>query len=314
MTIDRIESGGNGVVPTRPFAAAQLVLDARADLGEGPVWDDVRRVVWWVDIVGGRIHQFDPASGADDFLDLGMPVGCLALADDGALILAAPESVIALDPETGASRTLAGFEPASVPSRCNDGKCDPQGRFWIGRVALDLAAGAGSLSRFDGASIEVVRRDLTIPNGLDWSTDGSRMYFIDSSRPEVGVFDYDAGTGAMTGGRRFAALDGLGLPAGAVPDGMTVDSEDHLWVAMWGGGCVLRFAPDGHLAGRIDVPVSRVSNCAFGGADLTELFITTARDWESPNAVAEPGAGGLYRARPGVRGRPASRFRPTGYR
>jgi sugar lactone lactonase YvrE len=298
--------------PPAPGAPAELVLDARAELAEGPLWDEVRHVLWWVDINAGRVHRFDPATGSDSVIEIGRPVGCVALREDGALVVAAPEALLTLDPETGGTEILARFDPEPVALRCNDGKCDPQGRFWIDRLALDRAAGASSLLRFAGSGFEAVLRGLTIPNGLDWSADGRRMYFVDSVHRVVSVFDFDAVAGAIGNGQPFARVDtSLGLPASAVPDGLTLDSEDCVWVAVWGGGCVLRFAPDGSLLGRIDVPVARVSSCAFGGADLTVLFITTAWEGATPDELAaEPAAGGIYRARPGVRGRPAHRFRP----
>jgi sugar lactone lactonase YvrE len=295
----------------------ELVLDARAELAEGPLWDVERHVLWWVDIIAGRVHRFDPAAGSDSVIEIGRAVGCVALRMDGALVVAAPEALLTLNPEAGALEPLARFEPGPVALRCNDGKCDPQGRFWIDRLALDRAVGASSLVRYGGPGPEVasrfetVLRGLTIPNGLDWSADGKRMFFVDSMHRVVSIFDFDETTGALAGGRPFARVDeSLGLPASAVPDGLTVDEEDCVWVAVWGGGCVLRFGPDGSLLGRIDVPVTRVSSCAFGGADLTDLFITTAWE-EAPPAelAAEPAAGGIYRARPGVRGRPARRLR-----
>jgi len=294
-----------------PGVPAELVLDARAELAEGPLWDDERHVLWWVDISAGRVHRFDPATGSDSVIEIGRPVGCVALRDDGALVVAAPEALLTLNPETGATDALARFEPEPVALRCNDGKCDPHGRFWIDRLALDRAPGASSLVRFAGSRFETVLRGLTIPNGLGWSADGKRMYFVDSPRRVVSVFDFDETTGALAHGRPFARVDeSLGLPASAVPDGLTVDEDDGVWVAVWGGGCVLRFAPDGSLLARIDVPVTRASSCAFGGADLADLFITTAWEDATPDELAaEPAAGGIYRARPGVRGRSADRLR-----
>jgi sugar lactone lactonase YvrE len=295
-------------------APAELVLDAHAELAEGPLWDVDRQVLWWVDINAGRVHRFDPATGSDGVIEIGRPVGCLVLREDGALVVAAPEALLALDPETGATDPVARFEAEPVAVRCNDGKCDPEGRFWIGRLALDHAAGVGSLVRYAaaaGSGFETVLTGLTIPNGLDWSADGRLMYFVDSVRPAVSVFDFDETTGALGNGRPFAGVDSYpALPASAVPDGLTVDEEDCVWVAVWGGGCVLRFDPDGSLLGRIDVPVARVSSCAFGGADLADLFITTAWEGATPDELdAEPAAGGIYRARPRVRGRPANRLR-----
>jgi sugar lactone lactonase YvrE len=289
---------------------AELVLDARAELAEGPLWDAGRHVLWWVDINAGCVHRFDPATGSDSGIEIGRSVGCLALREDDALVVAAADAVLILDPEAGGTRILATFAPEAVATRCNDGRCDPRGRFWIDRMAIDHAVGGGSLVRLDGSGLDTKLRGLTIPNGLDWSADGSRLYFVDSATRTVFAFDFEMATGAIGDRRPFALVDAsLRLPPWSVPDGLAVDAEDCVWVAVWGGGCVLRFAPDGALLGRIDVPVARVSNCAFGGDDLTELFVTTAREVATPDdPPAEPAAGGIYRARPGVRGRPSRRF------
>jgi sugar lactone lactonase YvrE len=304
--------------PSLDFGApAQLVLDAHAELAEGPLWDVDRRVLWWVDIMAGRVHRFDLATGSDTSIEIGRAVGCVALCEDGGLVVAASYALLTLDPETGATETLARFDPDPVARRCNDGKPDPRGRFWIDRLALDRAPGTSSLVRFGPSApksdfgFETVLRGLTIPNGLDWSADGKLMYFVDSPRRIITVFDFDAAAGSIANGRPFARVDAsLGLPAGAVPDGLTVDADDCVWAAVWGGGCVLRFAPDGSLLGRIDVPVAQVSSCAFGGTDLADLYITTAWEDATPAQRAlEPAAGGIFRARPGVRGRPAGRFR-----
>jgi sugar lactone lactonase YvrE len=304
--------------PSLDFGApAQLVLDAHAELAEGPLWDVDRRVLWWVDIMAGRVHRFDPATGSDTSIEIGRAVGCVALCEDGGLVVAASYALLTLDPETGATETLARFDPDPVARRCNDGKPDPRGRFWIDRLALDRAPGTSSLVRFGPSApksdfgFETVLRGLTIPNGLDWSADGKLMYFVDSPRRIITVFDFDAAAGSIANGRPFARVDeSLGLPAGRRarrPHGR----RRRLCL---GGrlGWRMRAAvrPDGSLLGRIDVPVARVSSCAFGGTDLTDLFITTAWEDATPDErAAEPAAGGIFRARPGVRGRPAGRFR-----
>ena len=295
----------------RPTAvAAELVLDARAELAEGPVWDDRRGVLWWVDIVGGRVHRFDPGTATDVATEIGGTVGCLALTEQGSVVAAAAHALLEVDPDTGATRTVAALaDPARF--RSNDGKCDANGRFWLGRLALDRAPGTSTLFRLDGRGIFPVVPDLTIPNGLDWSGDGRRMFFVDSPDRLVSVMDFDPGAGTVSPRRVFwRTSDVPDLPPESVPDGLTVDADDHVWVAIWGGGCVLRLTPDGALDRRVDVPVSRVSSCAFGGDDLTELFITTAReDASEQELAAQPTAGGIYRANPGVRGRLPNRLR-----
>jgi sugar lactone lactonase YvrE len=285
---------------------AELVLDARASVGEGPVWDVTRRVLWWVDILGGMVHAFEPTSGLDRAMPIVPTVGSLALCADGNLLVAAQREIAILEPETGRWTPIVKFGTEWPERRSNDGKCDPAGCFWFGRMALDAAAGAGSLLRIDreGAATTVLA-GLAIPNGLAWSLDARRMYFIDSSQGSVMEYPYEVDTGEIGPGHslvRFADHDGA-------PDGMTIDTEGFLWVAVWGGSCVQRISPAGRLVDRIDLPVSQVSSCAFGGDELTDLYITTAREDFGPADIArEPTAGGLYRARPGVRGLPPVPF------
>jgi len=285
---------------------AELVLDARATLGEGPVWDPERRVLWWVDILAGAVHAFDPTSGSDRMFGAGEAVGAVALRASGGLLVSAAGRIAAMDPATGRLETLVGFGPDTTLRRMNDGKCDPTGAFWAGRMALDAAPGLGSLLRLDpDGTLTTVLEGLTIPNGMAWSRDRRRMYFVDSPRRQITQHAFDPVTRAIDEG---VPLVGFPDDAG-LPDGLTIDEEDCLWVAMWGGWCVQCISPDGRLIERVELPVSEVSSCTFGGDDLRDLYITTAREDLSPAEVAlEPVAGGLFRARPGARGVPAHRF------
>ena len=287
-------------------SAAKLVLDARATVGEGPVWDAGRGVLWWVDILAGLVHSFDPTSGSDQTIPVGPTVGSVAVCANGNLLVAAQCEVAILEPETRRWEPIAKFA-ADVPMRrSNDGKCDPVGRFWLGRMAVDATEGNGSLLRIEkDATTTTVISGLTIPNGLAWSLDRQRMYFVDSPQGMIMEYRYDAETGEIGSGCCLIRFP----DKGALPDGMTIDAEGSLWVAMWGGSCVQRVSPDGRIADRIDLPVSQVSSCTFGGDDLTDLYITTAReDFKPADADREPTAGGLYLVRPGVRGTPAVPF------
>ena len=277
-----------------------LVANARAGIGEGPVWDAARGVLWWVDVFAGLVHRYDPRPGADREFEVGSAVGAVALRHDATLVAALVEGLAALDPDDGRLVTMLTFAPGDGALRCNDGKCDPVGRFWVGRMTLDAAPGEGSLVCV-GPDRSVTTRitGLTIPNGLGWSPDGTRMYYIDSSWHEVREYPYDLATGAMGEPRTLVRFP----DDGSLPDGMTIDAEGHLWIALWGAGCVVRVSPEGAIVGRIDLPVSRVSSCTFGGDDLSDLYITTARADATPEQLAdEPFAGGLFRCQPGVRG------------
>ena len=291
---------------TEAQATLELVSDAHATVGEGPVWDAARGALWWVDIPAGLVHCFDPRRRADTTVAVGSAVGAVALGRDGTLLVALAERLAILDPESGRLESLLSFAPGDRSLRCNDGKCDPAGRLWVGRMAPDGALGEGTLLRIDTDLTLVARlTGLSIPNGLGWSLDGQRMYFADSAWGEVREYPYDQETGAMGDGRPLVQFpNDL-----SVPDGLTVDADGYLWVARWGAGCVVRVAPDGSVVGQVDLPVSQVSSCTFGGDDLGDLYITTAHeDFGASDLAREPLAGALFRCRPGVRGLPPIPF------
>ena len=283
---------------------ADLALDARAMLAEGPVWDPDGQVLRWVDILGCRVHALDVVTVRDESFVTPSPVGAIALRKEGGLVLAL-EDGFWLE-SNGRLERLAGVEEHDLTHRMNDGKCDRNGRFWSGTTAYDEREGAGTLFRLspDG-SVTPMLQDLTIPNGMAWNADDSLMYFVDSATRRIDVFDYEPDGGRIAGRRTFATLpDGPG-----VPDGMTIDAEDCLWVAVWGGSRVLRYRLDGSIDQVINLPVSQVTSCSFGGSDLRDLFITTARA-ELPDSALEkePLAGGIFHCRPGVSGLLPARF------
>ncbi len=284
---------------------AELAFEAHATLAEGPVWDGRRGILWWVDLLAGRVHAFDPLAGGDTAFEVGSMVGAVALRRDGTLILAVTDAFVTLDPETGRLDTILQLPAESPSRRANDGKCDPRGRFVVGRMSLEETEGAGELYRLDpDLSLTRLLDGLTIPNGLAWRADGRELYHIDSPRREVDAYAYDLATGTLGPRRRL-----IGLGDEAVPDGMTIDTEGCLWVALWGGWRVLRVSPGGDVLATVHLPVSQVSSCTFGGRALDELFITTARKGLGRDGDArEPLAGCLFRVRPGARGLPPIPF------
>jgi sugar lactone lactonase YvrE len=289
----------------------ELVADARATLGEGPLWDAGRGLLWWVDILGGLVHAFDPSTGLDEAIAVGQAVGAVALREDGNLLVLGQDAILALDPVTRGLRTVLAFARETPPRRTNDGKPDPAGSLWLGRMTFDHASGMGSLCRLDrNLRLEVMLPELTIPNGLAWSPDGTTMYFVESISREVRAYDFDAETGEISNGRSFIRIGpGTGFPDAAVPDGVTVEAEGSVWIAVWNGGCVIRVSPAGAIQTRLDLPVTQVSSAAFGGRDLSDLYVTSAReDFTDAEAAREPIAGGLFRLKPGVRGLPPHRF------
>ncbi|MCS7044713.1 MAG: SMP-30/gluconolactonase/LRE family protein [Bryobacteraceae bacterium] len=285
---------------------AEAVLDARCGLGEGPVWDEREGRLYFVDIMACRVLRWDPATGALERMDTGEPVGAAALREEGGLVCALESGFAVADAFGGRLRRLAAHEGAAPDVRMNDGKCDPAGRFWAGTMAYDFRPGAGALYRLDpDGTVTRMLDGVTISNGLDWTSDGAVMYYIDTPRAAVEAFDFDAGRGTISGRRTVVKIpEGAGLP-----DGMTLDAEGRIWVALWGGGAVRCYSPEGKLEEVIEVPAPQTTSCCFGGADFGELYITSARGGLSEAALAEaPLSGAVFVARPGVRGRAARRF------
>lgn len=294
-----------GVPVTPSVSVAEVVLEAGAVVGEGALWDPRQGRLLWVDIPRQAIHSYDPASGSDAVADTGQPVGAVGLRESPGVIAAVRDGFAIWD-GTGL-HLVAAVETDQPGTRMNDGKVDPGGRFWAGTMALDERAGAGALYRLDpDYQVHVMLDGLTISNGLDWSPDGTRMYYIDSGTGGVDVFDFDADAGTISNRTRLITV----RAADGVPDGMTVDADGFLWVAFWGGAAVRRYTSEGSLAATIQVPASQVTSCCFGGGSLDELYITSASEGlPAAQPEREPHAGAVFVCRPGVAGRPANRFR-----
>jgi sugar lactone lactonase YvrE len=282
---------------------AELVLDARAMLGEGAFWDAERRRLLWVDILGCKLRIFDPATKENRTIDLDQHVGAVVPRRAGGVALALHHGFALMDLESGQLTMIHDPEADRPRNRFNDGKCDPAGRFWAGTISLDDEPGVAALYRMDAdRCVHCVLEGVSISNGLAWSLDRRRMYYIDTPTREVATFDYDDATGAIAG-RRVAIRVPESMGA---PDGMTIDSEGMLWVALWGGGQVGRWDPaTGRLLDTIAVPARLVTSCALGGPRLDELYITTARVGLSADELArQPLSGGLFRAPVPVPGLP----------
>lgn len=285
------------------LADVELVVDARAKLGEGPVWDAAEGVLWWLDIMAGAIHRFDPGTGADTSVGAEQPVTAMVPRASGGFVATVADGYAELDPAAG---TVKPFAPITIPDeqpmRMNDGKCDPQGRFWAGTMTFDFTPGAALYRLEADRSVRPILTDVKLSNGLGWSPDGTTMYYIDTMQHGVDAFDFDPATGDISGRRRVIEIDeSIGLP-----DGMCVDAEGCIWVAMFNGSAVRRWAPDGTPDAVIELPVAQVTCPVFGGEDLGDLYITTAAEGIAPDPT--PGAGGLFRVRPGVSGLPTNAF------
>jgi sugar lactone lactonase YvrE len=279
-------------------------------LGEGARWDARRDELLRVDIVAGRVYRDRVAEdgGLVPVRAYAVPgtVGAITpIEGDDGWLLAAGRGFVHLLPD-GAQRPIAEVAPAGT--RMNDAACDPQGRFWAGTLADDHRPGGGALYRLDrDGRIELVLGGLTISNGLGWSPDGETMYLVDSGPRVIHAFAFDAAQGTISAGRILVTIP---EETGA-PDGLTVDAAGDLWVAVYGGGCVRRYAPNGDLHQVLDVPAEQSTCCAFGGPGMTWLYVTTATEgWSDEQRRAEPAAGLVYRLDTDAVGRPAFPFRP----
>jgi sugar lactone lactonase YvrE len=273
-------------------------------LAEGPVWDERTQHLLWVDILAGQV-LIGSLGGDDritviDELSFATLVGAVALSESEDLLVAALDRLVRVAPDGTRHAGPPLFEDPG--RRFNDGKPDPAGRYLIGTMSLSGPSASEQLFRVDGTTVDVVDDDLTLSNGLAWTADGSRMYSVDTMTKTVRVRGYDSATGGTGPWSAFATLD-----AGH-PDGICVDAEDHLWVAIWGEGTVLRFAPDGAVAGRVEVAAPYTSSVAFAGPGLDILVITTASDDHGALDIAgHPDSGRLFTARPGVAGARSAR-------
>lgn len=286
---------------------ADVAVHTHPEHGEGPAWDDRDGSLLWVDIPGRSVHRHHPRDGTDVVVTLDHQVSAAVPRARGGLLLAVEDGLAYL----GDGEALDLFAPveADDPSvRFNDAKCDPAGRFWAGTMAFEATEGAGRLYRLqpDG-SVEQVLDRLTVSNGMAWTSDRRTMYFIDSPTAGIDAFDYDLDTGTIRNRRQ--AID-LAESRPAVPDGMTIDAEDCVWVAMFGAGQVRRYIPDGRLDRVVPLPLSNPTSCVFGGADLAELYITTST-WHlsDEERAGQPLAGAVFCCRPGVAGTPTEHFR-----
>lgn len=283
----------------------EVAIRAEAKLGEGPRWDAATRRLLWVDIEAGALHLFDPSRDDDRAIPLGNRVGAAAPTEAGGILVALADRLAVVDLDDEAVRTLVTI-PHGDGLRLNDGACDPAGRFWVGSMALDYATGAGALYRYSRAGgLERVLDAVTLSNGLGWSPDGGTMYYVDSMTYRVDRFDFDLSTGAVSDRQPFVAIErGAGIP-----DGLAVDHEGGIWVALWGRGALRRYSPGGELERVLAVPTDNVTACCFGGDDGRSLYITTASvDLDADQRRRQPLAGSVFVTEVDVSGPPAQPF------
>lgn len=283
------------------MTTAEQATDPHAHHGEGPVWFTDPGELRFVDMLAGDICTVDHATGSVSRLHIGTVAAAFRPRTSGGMVAAIERGFAHIDAD-GTVRPL-GELWSDDGIRMNEGACDPDGRFYCGSMAYAATTGAGTLWRLDtDGTTSVAIDNVTISNGLIWTPDGGTAYYIDTPTKRVDAFDYDTDRG-LTNRRPVVTIQG---DRGG-PDGMTLDADGYLWVAIWGGNAVHRYAPDGRLDGVVEVPASKVSACTFGGPNLDELFITTSRQGLAEGA--EPTAGSIFSVKPGVRGLPIRPYR-----
>ena len=293
------------MVDVRVRSAAEPIGDVRATLGEGPYWRPEDETLLWVDIRGGLLHMTTVASGETISVDLGEVSAAFPALGGGILTAGGSRLTLrAAAPGDGWVGRVIAEVPARAGVRFNDGAVDPAGRVRIGSMDTGEKEPLGELYRLDrGGVLTLAAKGAVVSNGLGWSPDGSRLYYSDSPLRRIDVFDYDPATGEAFQRRVFTDLRGVQ----GVPDGLTVDADGCVWVAMWGGGALRRFTPDGRQDAVLPVPVSQPTSCAFGGPDLADLYVTTATVGLSDAVLAtQPLAGRLLRFSPGPVGLPSA--------
>jgi len=295
---------------TRPQAPATVdvrcVSQTRSLLGEGPMWSPRDNALYWVDILTPSVHRYDAADGSTSETKLGAMVSVAIPKATGGLLIATPGGLMTLDSDK--ALTLLAHPEAERPgNRFNDGKCDRRGRLWIASMDMSTAANRGNLFRVDAdGSWRKMDSGFTVPNGLGWSPDNTRMYFTDTARRTIYVYDFDLMAGTIANRRAFITVDA----ADGKPDGLTVDEQGCLWVALWDAWHIARYSPEGREMQRIRMPVPRPTSCCFGGSSLETLYVTSASVRLSEEALASaPLSGSLFALNiPGVRGLPETTF------
>ncbi len=277
-------------------------------LGEGPVWDDRTQTLYWVDIKAPALFATDVATRQTRRWPMPERIGAVGLREGSGLVAALKTGFAFIDLPAGTARAIVDPEPDRPGNRFNDGKVDPQGRFWAGSMDDEERQGTGHLYRLD-PDLSVGRFEIgfVVTNGIDWSIDGRTLYFTDTFQRRIYAYAFDGERGALGERRVFAEVP---VDCG-YPDGLTVDAEDHVWGAQWGGGCLTRYRPDGSIERVLKFPAPLTTSCCFGGPQLETLYVTTASiNLDEAARRAAPLSGGLFAVSGlGVRGRPSSRFR-----
>lgn len=285
----------------------ECVLPWGAQLGEAPTWHAKEQKLYWVDILHPAIYRFDPSSGVNEACEPGKLVSAVLFGETGQMRVASQDGIETFDFDRCHLSPYVDPENGIAQNRLNDAKVGPGGAIWVGSMRLDASKPSGGLYRI-GPDGNVDRKDggITVANGLDWSPDQRTFYFVDTVPGLIYAYDCEPGAGTLSNKRVFAEVpESLGRP-----NGLCVDTDGGVWCALWDGWCVNRYMPDGRLDRTVDLPVPRPTSVAFGGADLSTLFITSARTRLPATTLSEaPLSGGVFACTPGHQGLPPGLYR-----
>lgn len=286
---------------TQKSSEVELVIDSKSELGEGAIWNYKTGELMWVDIKGKILNFYNPRTGNNKEMFTGQMIGTVVPVESGAVLVALQNGIYRFNPETGSKKLLIDPEEHLPNNRFNDGKCDPAGRFWAGTMSTVGEKNTGSLYRLNADStIHKMVENVSISNGIVWSLDKTKMYYIDTLTKKVMGYDYNNETGEISNAKVAVEISSeMGHP-----DGMTIDAEGNIWVALWGGFAVGCWNPEtGKLLRTVNVPAKNVTSCAFGDDNLETLYITTAREGNSDEELEKyPYSGGVFKTHPGVNG------------
>nr|AUN37891.1 gluconolactonase [uncultured bacterium] len=275
-------------------------------LGEGAHWHSASKKFLYVDIEGKKVGRINPITKIREEKNVGERVGTVVPAANGNLVLALENSIASLNFDTGELKELIQMEDDKPNNRANDGKCDAHGRLWIGTMHQEAKGAEGTLYCFDGKNLIEKILNRKVSNGICWSKDNKTMYYIDSFDNNIKRYDFDLSNGSISNESIIVEM----TEPGCTPDGMTIDEEGMLWVAIWGGGCVNRYNPlTGEIIGVVYLDAPNVTSCAFGGNNMEQLFITTARVGLDEEQLQQyPDSGSLFIVDVGIKGMEMHQF------
>lgn len=291
-----------GTIPRKEgYETAELCLKINSRLGEGTIWNHLTNELYWIDILGRKLNIFNPQTNSNRSIQMPSIIGTVVPVGNENAIVGLHDGVYIIEMNLGQITPHSSLDLTNPKLRLNDGKCDVMGRLWVGSMHMKEVEGMGKLYRVDHlGNYKIMLESVTISNGIVWSLDNTVLYYIDTPTLKIQAFDFDTSTGEIDNKRVIIEIPHeLGFP-----DGMTIDSEGQLWVALWRGGAIARFNPkNGKLTQKINVPALNVTSCAFGGENMDILFISTANvDMTAADHRKYPDAGSIFMAKPGAKG------------